>query len=94
MKNTNTEEDFALKEKQKENLFFGISIVSILALTLASIVFFPSASNAVSITIGGALGTLKIKKRPNKKLGHPIRPIELVVLFLIFCQFLFFPERK
>lgn len=88
------EKDSGLEGKEEKNLFFGTSIVSILALAIVSIIIFPSASNAVGITISGTLKTLKTKSRPNRKIGQSLRPIESVVLFLIFCQFIFFPQNK
>jgi len=86
-------ENSTLEGKQEENLLFGISILSILAMTIITLVFFPSASNAVSITVSGTLKTIKTK-RPTTKVGQRIRPIESIVLFVIFVQFLFFPQQK
>jgi len=69
-------------------------IATILTVALICVLLYPSSSNAMEIVVTGALKTIKPKPRPNKKLGHRTHPLEIVVLFAIYCQFLFFPNKN
>lgn len=83
--------------KKEEKIKFGENlspIIGIITLALIGLLLYPSASNAIEITVTGALKTIKAKARPNRKLGHRTHPLELAVLFTIFCQFLFFPKKS
>jgi hypothetical protein len=82
-----------MDKEREDQLLPKISTLTILTLAVVSIFIFPSTCNAISIIVSGTLKTIKTK-RPTTKVGQRIRPIESIILFLIFVQFLFFPQQK
>ena len=85
-----------IKENEQlgENSSPILPTLAIITLALIVVLLYPSASNAMEITVSGALKKIKTKQRPNRKLGHRTHPLELAVLFVIICQFLFFPKKS
>jgi hypothetical protein len=71
-----------------------IPIFTVTMLALITVSLFPSASKAVEITVSGTLSKIRTTKRTNRKLGHQLQPLELTILFGIFCQFLFFQKKS